>query len=110
MGPLGCLDFLRCHVLERQRDVDPFQNQHAILDLDFADGVRCQLTAARTDLTRFQRAAKCAEQSTASGRNHVIDRCRMRVRHVPLDSIMTRDWTMGAKPDGFPFRGHLRQT
>lgn len=61
-------------MLQSHDDVDPFQNEDAILDL--TSGCR-QWPAARADPARLQRATVGAEQSNPRRCDDAIDRCRV---------------------------------
>ena len=51
------------------RDVNPSNDEHAILGFDLAGHIRGEASAARIDLTRLQRASKGPEHSTGRGRD-----------------------------------------
>ena len=65
------------HVLrgfESHRDVDPSNDHHAFVGLDFSGHVSAQLAAACVYMARFQRASECSNQSTSGRGDHVVDR------------------------------------
>jgi hypothetical protein len=71
--------------------------QHAIDRLDVAFDMRAHLVGFRGDLTHCQCAGKGAEQSTADGGNHVIQRGRNLL--VRLDAVELFDRAVHAEPD-----------
>ena len=104
----------RLHLVGRERpqredDMDPLEDEHAFLGFDFAVRDRGQLAAARADPARLQRAPKGAEQSTAGRGDDVIDRGRVRLRHVALDPVVACDRPMCAEPHRLGLGGHVRQ-
>lgn len=68
--------------LQRHADVDAADDQNVILELDLANRFRDQPFIRRINLTRLQRASEGSRQSTRSGRDHVIQSGRMRLRDV----------------------------
>jgi len=57
-----------------QQDVNAPDDQRSVLVLDFSPRVGLDLSTVYFNLARCQRAGKCAEQSTGSGRDNVIQR------------------------------------
>ena len=56
----------------------PDDHQVVVVHLDVAPGFAGELSIAGRDVARFQRAAKCANQSTGGGRNDIVDGSRVR--------------------------------
>src|SRR5436189_4922508 len=52
--------------------VDLLDDQNLVLDVDLALRLGGQLTAARVDPARFQRATQCSCESTGGGRDQVV--------------------------------------
>jgi hypothetical protein len=101
--------FLTWDALQLENDVDAAKHENALFNLDIAVGRRCKLTTARSDVARLQRAPKGAKQSTTSGGNDVVERCRMRLRHVTFDSVVTRNRAVCSKPYGLCLGRQLRE-
>jgi len=68
---------------------------------------RRQVACARRDPARLQRASQGAEQSTAGGGNHIVNRRGVRIGHVPLNAIVASNRTVSAETNWFTFGGHL---
>lgn len=79
------------------RDEDPTQDEHALLHFDLSLGLADELISHCPNPARFQRAAKCPYQSTARRRDDVIQRRRMRLGDVALDSVVASYRTMHAE-------------
>ena len=95
---------------EPQDDVNPADDEDALLRFDFPDDIRRQLAAARVNLARLQRAAKRAEESTAGRRDDVVERRGVRFgERRRIDLVVFGDGAMHAEGDGSFFTGQIRQ-
>lgn len=74
MRPLGSLALVGRTVRKRVVDPDRLEAQDPVLDVDVALGFRGQVSPAGVDPARFQRAAKCAGQSTGRRGDDVVKR------------------------------------
>ena len=57
-----------------QKDVNTLEDQRSALVFNFSPCVGLDLPVVYFDFARYQRAGKCAEQSTSGGRDNVIQR------------------------------------
>lgn len=90
--------------VQGEGDVDPPDHEDPVLHFHLPDSYRFQLVTRRTDPARLQRAPKGAEQSTAGGRDEVVDRRGVRVWHVSLDTVVTGDCAVRAETHRLGFR------
>jgi len=58
MRALRSLPLFRRAACQRVLDPDPLDDEHPVLDLDIALGLRCQVTLPSFDPTRLQRATQ----------------------------------------------------
>ena len=105
--PLCRLDLVCGHAFQREDDVDPTEQQNALVHFHFSMSHRRQVACARRDPARLQRASQGAKQSTAGGGNHIVDRRGVRIGHVPLNAIVASNRTVSAETNWFTFGGHL---
>jgi hypothetical protein len=63
---------MRLFRFKSQPDVNSFDDEDIVLQLDVAHGLRDQALVRCTDLTRLQRASKGSRQSTGRCRDHVV--------------------------------------
>lgn len=89
--------------------VYPLQDEHTILQLNFAFDVRDQSFPARIDLARFQRAAKCSGQSATGGCDHIVDRGGVRYTDVRAHAIVFGNRSVNTKTNRFLFRWHVSE-
>ena len=99
MGPACNLDLLRADLLQGERDMNPPEYQHALIDFDFTtrDG-RKTITTGR-NLARLQRAPEGPEQSTTRRRHDIVESRGVRVRHLSLDAVVAGDRPVRAETD-----------
>src|SRR5438552_16846958 len=71
-------------------DPNALDDEHAVLDLNVALGLRREIAFAGLNLARLQRATHRAGASTCRRRDHVIDRCRIRLELAGLRPGMLR--------------------
>jgi hypothetical protein len=85
--PLG---FFSAFIGDREpvAHVDAFDEQHAVLGLDLANGLDLIALGIDLDLTRLQRAGKRASQSLTGRRDDVVQRRCMRWMLRRLDTVM----------------------
>ena len=83
------------------------EHQNALVHFHFSMSNRRQVACARRDPARLQRASKGAEQSTTSGGNDIVDRRRVRIGHVTLNTVVTSDRTVSTEANRFAFGRHL---
>ena len=107
---MGRFNLLRRNVLQGEDDVDAPQHEHTSLDFDFAVGDGRQTAFAGNDPARLQRAAKGAEQSSASCGDHVVDRRRVRFGDITLNAVVACDRTVRTEAHRLLFRRHVRET
>ena len=83
---------------ESHGDINPANHQYAIFGFNFSGYIRSQTSATRIDMTRLQRASKGAEHSTRGGRDHVVNRGRMRLRKLSwVDFVVLGDGAVYAE-------------
>lgn len=87
--------------IERERvlDVNPLDDEDAVLCLDLADCLTRQPPFSRLDLTRLQRASEGAGQSAAGGRDHVVERRRPLDVAAAGDAVVVCDLVVNAELD-----------
>lgn len=103
-------DLVGRHTLQSEDDVDATKHEDTAINLDVAIGRGGELTAARSDLARLQRATKGAEQSPASRCNHVVERCRVGIGHVAFDPVVTCNRPVCPKAHRFGLGRQRRET
>ncbi len=106
MYPVDPLDGLPQAVrsLEGVGHMNAPDHQDLVLGNDITTHFGSKIPPADRDLTRFQRAGKSANQSTAGCCNHIIQRSCMRHRDLLAPaSIMFCDRAMSAEQDRFRF-------
>jgi hypothetical protein len=92
-----------------QDDVNPADDEDTLLGFNFTNDIRAQLSAARLDLARFQRAAKRAEQSTAGRGDDVVKRRGVRFgERRGIDLVVFGDRAMHAEGDRLRFARQTR--
>jgi hypothetical protein len=84
--------------------------QHIAIFLNFAFALRSQKTFTCWNLTRLQRAAKGAGQSTRRRRNDVIQCRGVRLVDIGVHAIMLGHLRMNPKPDWLTLHGQVRAT
>jgi hypothetical protein len=90
-------------------DLDPLDDQHTVFGLDLTDGLDFVPTWINSDLTRLQRACERAGQSTACGRDDVVERrCVRRILLWP-DAIVLRNLRMHSEGHGVILGGQIRE-
>ena len=78
-------------------DPNALDDEHAVLDLNVALGLRREMAFAGLNLARLQRATQRAGESTCRGGDHVIERCRMRLEPAGFRPVMRRHLVVHAK-------------
>jgi hypothetical protein len=96
---LCCIALLQRAALERVADPNPLDDEHAILDLDVAFGIRCQVALPGFDPARLQRATQGSGQSTSRGRDDVVERGRVRLERARRGPVMFRNLVVDAEAD-----------
>jgi hypothetical protein len=91
-------------------DVDPSDDEHALFGFDLPGDVRLQAAAAGVDLARLQRAPKGAGQSPSRGGHDVVQRRRVRLRHVGTDAVPSGDGSMHAEANGRCLGRQMRES
>ena len=76
--------------LELIMDMDPLDDQHLAVLLNFTCCFRNQLPFTCCDTARFQRASKGAGQSARRRGDHIIKCGRMRLVNLRVNPIMFR--------------------
>jgi hypothetical protein len=65
--------------LQSKENVDSLDDEDAVIQLDLSPDAPRESAAARVDLARLQRATEGADESTAGGRDDVVQSRRMRL-------------------------------
>ena len=78
---------------------NPLDDEYTLLFFDFTTHFRNEVIGFHLDPARYQRASKCAGQSAAGSRNHIVDRRRMRFDLAWVYTIVLRNGPMRAKQD-----------
>ena len=78
-------------------DPNALDDEHAVLDLNVALGLRREMAFAGLNLARLQRATQRAGESTCRGGDHVIERCRMRLEFAGFRPVMRRHLVVHAE-------------
>jgi len=79
---------MRLFRFEPQPDVNSFDDQDIVLQLDVARSLRDQALVRCADLTRFQRASKGSRQSTGRCRDNVVQGGGMGFQYVRWNFII----------------------
>ena len=90
MDPPGGFEVGR-RSLEMEIDVDPADDQDAVLQLDFTDGFGDQPAPRSVDLARLQRASEGPRESTRRGGDDVVEGRRVGTEDLRRDLVMGRD-------------------
>jgi hypothetical protein len=85
--------------LERVRDMDAFDDEDAVVDLDLAAPGPDQPPLARIDLARLQRASKRPSQSAGGRRDDVVEGRRALCIAAPRDAVVVGDLVMDSEED-----------
>src|SRR5256885_15858836 len=80
-------------------DPNALDDEHAVLDLNVALGLRNELAFAGLNLARLQRATQRAGESTCGRGDHVIERCRMRLEDAGFRPPMRPHPVVHAHPN-----------
>jgi len=80
--------------------VDPAQDEHTAVLLDFTHHFRDEILRAELYLARCQRAGKCARQSATSRRNHIVDGRGMRLDLRHVDAVVLGDRPVNTEEHG----------
>jgi hypothetical protein len=91
--------------LELVDDVDPLDNEDAVLVLDLAPRFGDESAFACGDVTRLQRASERPGQSTGGSGDDVIQGGRPLGVAPARDPIVVGDFVVHAEPDGFRCAG-----
>jgi hypothetical protein len=83
--------------IDLKYNMNATDNQHSVLDLDLACGFCGERIVACINLARFQRAAKCAYQSTGCRGDNIIKSGSVWFDSIGANTIVLRDWSMGAE-------------
>ena len=109
------MDALRGHhlfggnVVQAEDDVNTTEYEHTVLHLHLAARDCREASSTGSNLARLQRAAQGAEQSTRGRGDDVINRGRMRIRHVAMNPVMAGNRAVRAEADRLGFSRQLRQ-
>ncbi len=99
MRALCRVALFRRAAFQRVADANPLDDEHAILDLDVALGIRRQVALPRFDPARLQRATQGAGQSTGRGGDDVVERGRVRFERARRCAVMFRHLVVDAEAD-----------
>ena len=88
-------------------DMDAFDDENLLLELDFARDVGGQLTDS--DLARCQRASECSRQSAAGSGDDVVERRGVGLVLRRIDTIVLCNGAVNAEADRFPLAGQPGQ-
>ena len=91
--------------LELVDDVDPLDDEDAVLVLDLAPRFGNEFAFACGDVTRLQRASERPGQSTGGSRDDVIQGGRTLGVAPARDPIVVGDFVVHSEPDGFRCAG-----
>ena len=94
--------------LQPEPDVESANNQHLVLEFDFADRFRYQTLVRSVDLTRFQRASKGSRKSTGRGGDDVIESGRVRLDRSRRNFVVLRHRSVRSEDHRFALRGKIR--
>jgi hypothetical protein len=90
-------------------DVDPLEDEHAVLDLDFARGLTREPAVGCVDVTRLQRASEGARQSAGGGGDDVVERGRVFGFAVARNVVVVGDRVVDAEGDRLALCGQKRE-
>ena len=82
-------------------NVNAFDDQHFLFELDLAGDVGCQFFYG--DLARCQRARKCASQSPAGGGYHIVESRCVRFIFARIAAVMLCHRSVKTEADGLFF-------
>jgi hypothetical protein len=88
------------------RDVNPFDNQHVVLFLNFTLYIRGKQAIASRNFARFQRATKGTGQSAARRGHQIIQRGGVGIVDVRIHAVMLSNFGMDPQQNRFLY---LRQ-
>lgn len=91
-------------------DVDAFEDQHLVLDLDLAAHLGGQPALAGIDVARLQRTCQGAGESAACGGDQVIDRRGVRRRDLWADAVVLGDGAVHAERHGARLGGQISKS
>ena len=106
-APGGVL-LIRRATLQLVADPNALDDEHAALHLDVALGLGCEMSLAGVDLARLQRATQRAGQSTCCRRDHVIERCGVRLEGAGLRPVMLRHLVVHPERNRLGLRREMR--
>ena len=89
-------------------DPNALDDEHAVLDLDIPLGLGGEMSLAGVDLARLQRATQRAGESTCCRRDHVIERCGVRLEGAGLRPVMFRHLVVHAERNRLGLRREMR--
>ena len=89
-------------------DVDPLNDEHAVLNLDLADRLARQASLACLPLARLQRASEGPGQSAAGGGDHEVERRRALDIAATRHPVVVGDLVVDAELDRLPTGGEVR--
>ena len=94
----GIVDVVRDH--EFVLGVYASQHEYVVVLLHLAGYLGDEVLCTDVYLARCQRTGKCAGESAARRRDHVVDRRGMRIQITLFDAVMLGDRSMKTKQDG----------
>jgi hypothetical protein len=96
MHAFDCLP-IRTWGREAVGDVNPFDDQDLLLELDLAGDISCQFLDC--DLARCQRACKRSNQSPAGGGYHIVESGCVRLVFARIGAVMLSHRAMKTEAD-----------
>jgi hypothetical protein len=96
--------------IERERipDVDPLNDEHAVIDLDLAHRLARQPPLACLHVARLQRASEGPGQSAAGGGDHEVERRRALDVAATRHPLVVGDLVVDAELDRLLTGGEVR--
>src|SRR6266545_4766911 len=84
---------------QRVLDVDPLDDEHAVLVFDLAASLSREPARARRNLTRLQRASERPRESPARRRDDVVERRRVLGLAAAIDAVVVCHLVVDSEPD-----------